>query len=209
MQEQVADAPVRADGRGHLLHVGADLLAQVRYLIDEADLKRQKRVGGVLGQFRRLAADEHHRRIAQAERLIDALHDGAGPFVVVEAHQHPVRMGEVEDGRAFAEKFGVRADREFGVRTQLAQAALDLAAGAHGDGGLGGDDRETGEVRRQVFHRLEDIAQVGVAVAPAHRRAHGQENQIGVGHGGGEVGGKGDAAGLDVARREARPRPGS
>ena len=69
MQELVADAAVLADGRGDLLHVGADLLAQIGDLVDEADLQREEGVGGVLGELGGFAPDEHHRRVAQGERL--------------------------------------------------------------------------------------------------------------------------------------------
>ena len=66
MQELVADAPVGADGGRHLLHIGADRLAQIGDLVDEADLHREEGVGGIFGELGRFAAHEHHRRIAQA-----------------------------------------------------------------------------------------------------------------------------------------------
>ena len=53
MQELRADAVVEADAARDLLHVGADLLAQIGDLVDEGDLGGEKRVGGVFGQLRR------------------------------------------------------------------------------------------------------------------------------------------------------------
>src|SRR4029079_15385333 len=47
MEELVADAPVLADRRGHLLHIGTDRFAMIRNFIDEADLERQKCIGGI------------------------------------------------------------------------------------------------------------------------------------------------------------------
>ena len=54
MQELAADAAVEAHAARHLLHVGADPLAQVGDLVDEGDLGREEAVGGVLDQLGRL-----------------------------------------------------------------------------------------------------------------------------------------------------------
>ena len=51
MQELAPDAVVEADAAGDLLHVGADLLAEVGDLVDEGDLGGQEGVGRVLGQL--------------------------------------------------------------------------------------------------------------------------------------------------------------
>ena len=48
MQELAADAAVEADAARHVLHVGADLLAQVGDLVDEGDLGREEGVGAYL-----------------------------------------------------------------------------------------------------------------------------------------------------------------
>ena len=37
--------------RGDLLHVGADLLAEVGHLVDEGDLHREEGVGGIFDQL--------------------------------------------------------------------------------------------------------------------------------------------------------------
>ena len=54
MQELLADAAVETHALGHLLHVGADALAQVGHLVDEGDLGREEGVGRVLDQLGRL-----------------------------------------------------------------------------------------------------------------------------------------------------------
>ena len=61
-----------------------------------------------------------------------------------------------------------------------AQAALDLAAGADRHRRFGGDDGEAVEMRRELLDGREDVGQVGMAVAAAHRRADREEHDIGV-----------------------------
>ena len=51
VQELRADAVVEADAARDVLHVGADLLAEVGDLVDEGDLRREKGVGGVFDQL--------------------------------------------------------------------------------------------------------------------------------------------------------------
>ena len=47
MQEFAADAVVETDAARDLLHVGADLFAEIGDFVDESDLGREERVGGV------------------------------------------------------------------------------------------------------------------------------------------------------------------
>ena len=56
MQEFAADAVVEADAARHVLHVGADLLAQIGDFVDEGDLGGEESIGRVLGQLRRAPA---------------------------------------------------------------------------------------------------------------------------------------------------------
>ena len=51
MQELRADAVVEPDAARDILHVGADLFAQIRDLVDEGDLGGEKRIGRVFDQF--------------------------------------------------------------------------------------------------------------------------------------------------------------
>ena len=62
MQEFAADAVVEADAARHVLHVGADLLAQVGDLVDEGDLGGEEGVGGVFDQLGGAPADIEDRR---------------------------------------------------------------------------------------------------------------------------------------------------
>jgi hypothetical protein len=70
MQKLAPDAAVEADALSHLLDIGADLFAQIGDLVDKGDLGREKRVGGVFDQFRRLDVSDHHRRFEQVKRSI-------------------------------------------------------------------------------------------------------------------------------------------
>ncbi len=144
--------------------------------------------------------------LPKRQRLVEPLHHFAGAGVVI-ADEHAIGMGEVLDGRALAQELGVRADGDIGVGPERLQPPLDLAAGADGNGRLGGDDREAVEVRRDILDRLEDIGEVGMAIAAAHRRADGEEDDVGVGHRRPELGREDDAPGLQIAgeqRVEAR-----
>jgi hypothetical protein len=64
MQEFVADAPVGADRRRCLLHIGADCLAKIGDLVGEADLHGEEGVGGIFGELGRFPAHEQDRRVA-------------------------------------------------------------------------------------------------------------------------------------------------
>ena len=62
VQELRADAVVEADAARDLLHVGADLFAEIGDLVDEGDLGREERVGGVFDQLGGAPAGEQDRR---------------------------------------------------------------------------------------------------------------------------------------------------
>src|SRR3546814_2569562 len=68
VQELAADAPVEADAAGDVVHVGADLLAEIGDLVDNGDLGGEEGVAGVLGQLGGLQAGEENRRFDQVER---------------------------------------------------------------------------------------------------------------------------------------------
>ena len=114
MQELAADAVVQADAARHLLHVGADLLAEVGDLVDEGDLHGQKGVGGVFDQFGGAPVGEQDRRLVEIERAVELGHHRPGALVV-EADDHAVRPLEVLDRRAFAQELRVGDHRDVGV----------------------------------------------------------------------------------------------
>ena len=117
MQELAADAAIQPDAARHVVHVGADLLAQIGHLVDEGDLHRQEGVGGVFGQFGGLDAGEHDRRLDQIQRAIEPAQHLARA-VALGADHDAVRTHEVADGVALAQEFRVGGDVEFQVRAR-------------------------------------------------------------------------------------------
>ena len=164
-------------------------LTEICDLVDKADLHGQEAIGGIFRQFGRLAPRKHQGRIAQGQRLVESFHDLPCALVVA-SDKDPVRMGEIPDRRAFAQKFRVRTDGEFGIGPQRAQTVLDLSAGANWNGRFRGNDRETIQVGRKLFGGGEDMAQIRIAITTAHGRADGEKHQIGLAHCFTELGGK-------------------
>src|SRR3546814_2145853 len=78
MQELGTDAIIQANAPRHVLHVSPHLFAQIGNLIDESDLGRQKRIGGIFGEFgapaghhdqRRLRSEEHTSELQSLMRI--------------------------------------------------------------------------------------------------------------------------------------------
>ena len=122
VKELAADALVEADAARHVLHVGADLLAQIGDLVDEGDLRRQKGVGGVFDQFRGAPVGEMHRRLVEVQRPVEFRHHLARALVF-RADHHAVGALEILDRRAFAQEFRIGDDGEFGVGPDFADDA--------------------------------------------------------------------------------------
>ena len=57
-------------------------------------------------------------------------------------------------------------------------------------------------MRRQLLDRLKDVREIGVPVAAPHRRADGQEDQIGLAHRLRHLAAKADAALAQVTRQQ-------
>src|SRR6185437_263221 len=71
VKELGPDAVVETDAPSDVLNVGVDRFAQVRDLIDEADLDREERIGGVLRQLRRPPPCKQDRRPVEEQRSIN------------------------------------------------------------------------------------------------------------------------------------------
>src|SRR3712207_7386889 len=54
-----------------LFRSGADLLAQLRDLVDEGDLGREKSVGGILGKFGGAPGGDKDRRLVEVKRPVE------------------------------------------------------------------------------------------------------------------------------------------
>ncbi len=197
MQELAADAAVQADAACHVVHVGADFLAQIGHFVDEGDLHRQEGVGGVFGQFGGFDGGEDDGGLDQVQRPVEAAHHLPGA-IGFGTDDHTVWAHEVADRVAFAQEFRVGCDVEPQVRAGGADDLLDAAAGAYGDGGFGDDHRVAGQCPSYLFRCRIDIGQVGVAVTAPCGRADGDEHRLGAVERRGQVVGEREPAGLDV-----------
>ena len=177
MQELAADAVVETHAARDVLHVGAGALAQIGDLVDEGDLGGEEGIGRVFDQLRGAAADIKHRRRVQIKRPVDFGHHRARRFIVA-ADDDAVRMLEIVDGRAFAQELRVGHDLHVGFRPHFAQDALDLVAGADRHRRFRHHHRRGRQERRDLAHRAIDVAQIGVTVAAARRRADCDEHRI-------------------------------
>ena len=122
--------------------------------------------------------------------------------------RHALRFGadddvvgphEVVDRGALALELGVRGDVEVGVGSRLADDARDLAYGADRHCRLGNDDGVGVERCGDLARDGADIAEIGVAVAAAVRRADRDEDRIGAIDGGRGVGAEREPAAGGVA----------
>src|SRR5262249_54862911 len=68
VQELAADAVVETDASRHFAHVGADLLAKVRDLVDKGDLGREEGIARILGELGTAPAHLDQRRLAAEEQ---------------------------------------------------------------------------------------------------------------------------------------------
>ena len=105
----------------------------------------------------------------------------------------------VGDGRAFAQEFGVGDDVEvYGAALVGLDDFADEVAGADGDGALVDDDLVAVQGAGDALGGVLDIGQVGRAVLLG-RGADGDEDDLGLLHGGVQVRGELEAAIGDVA----------
>ncbi len=140
---------------------------------------------------------EEDRRLDQIERPVELAQRVAGALGLGADH-HPVGAHEILDRRALAQELGIGGDVELAVRPAAAQDLGDLAPGADRHGRFGHDHGIAGERGRDFLGRGEDIGQIGMAVAAPRRRADGDEDGIGAGDGGAEIGGEAQAPGRGV-----------
>ena len=177
MQEFGPDALVEADPARHVLDIGPDPLAKIGDLVDEGYFRGEKSVGRVFGQFRRAAAGKKEGCLVEIQRPVDFRHDRFGAFVL-DADDDAVRALEIVDRRAFAQKFRVGYNREFGIRPGLANDPLDFVAGADGDRGFCHDHRKPIEPRGDRTRGIVDEGKIGMAVAAPRRRSDRNEDRL-------------------------------
>src|SRR5207248_10638360 len=109
---------------GDLEDVRSRLLAYVRDLVDERDLRGQERVGGELDHLGAGDVGPHERGTEGRVEIDDGV---AGPVAVV-ADDDPVRVEEVANSRALLEELRARHVAE-GLFALLGEDPLDRLAG--------------------------------------------------------------------------------
>ena len=149
MQELAADAAVEADAARHVLHVGADLLAQIGDLVDEGDLGGEEAVGRVFGQLGGLERGEEDRRLDQVERAVELAHARRGRARL--SAPITTRSGRMKSSIAEPSRrnSGLEATSNWPSGRRLAQDLGDLAAGADRHGRFGDDHGIAGRAPRR------------------------------------------------------------
>ena len=184
-EEALADAAVGADADAHHVHVGAHPFAEVGDLVHEGDAGGEVGVGGVLGHLGRALVHEDDGVALSHEGLVQLVHHLAGALGTG-AHHHAVGLHEIVHGDALAQELGVRHHvEEFGGEA-LGQGGVHLLGGAHGHGALVDHYGVLLDQAAQLLGHAEDVAEVGRAVL-AGRRGQGQEDDLRLGDGVGEV----------------------
>ena len=156
-EEALADPAVVADRLGHLDHVGARRLADVRDLVDERDPGHQRGVRGELRHLRRGDVRADDRGVDSCVELLDGVRVGS----VERADDDPVGLHEVLDRRPLGRELGVRGVPDVPEPARV-EAMPDLLTGPDGHGALHDDDDavvDLGQLVDDHPHRGE----VGVA----------------------------------------------
>ena len=108
IQELASDARVHAHPVGDFLDVGAGQFAQHGDGVDVGNFQREKRIGGVLDQLRRIDVRHDDGRVIGRVNLLHGGHRPPGG----DAHHHPVRLHEILHGKTLAQKLRVADDVE-------------------------------------------------------------------------------------------------
>ena len=175
MQEFVADAAIHANAFGHGLDICPYTFAERGNFVDEGDLCGQKGVGRVFDHLGAFQPGVDNREITQEQR---AVHFGHHLFRAVGFHadDNTVRAHEIIDRGPFAQKFRVGGDVKFGLWIGLRNHRLNLAVGAHRNGGFGDDHGVAGHAHGHFGGGGHDISQVSMPIAAPGWCAHGNEN---------------------------------
>jgi hypothetical protein len=115
--------------------------------------------------------------ILVAKKAVDFSHDRFGTLIL-DADDDTIRPLEIADRRAFPQKFGIRNDREIGIRPRLANDPFDFIARANGDRGFRHDHGKSGKVRGNLAGSLIDIREIGMAIAAPRRSANGYKDRL-------------------------------
>ena len=184
------------DPAADVVDVGIDPLAEIRHLVDEADLCRQQRVGDILRHFRALRRHRQKRMLRAEVGGIEipeqiAIGGGADP------DDNPVGPLEVVDRGSFLEKLRI-ARHPTGPARRGKQSGLDPGTRPHRDGALRDDHRRRIDVRCDRFSHLPEGREISRAIS-RRRGADSEEDDLSTAHRRRSVGGEPKTAGADVA----------
>src|SRR5690606_25600431 len=107
IEETRSDPFVEAHSERQFTNIAANLFTEISQLIDEGDLGRQKRIGGIFDQFRSAALRYNDGSILRFKRCAVELHEDLAGALVLDADNDAVRLQEITDGNALAQKFGI------------------------------------------------------------------------------------------------------
>ena len=179
MQKLVADAAIQPHAARHVLNIRADFFADIRHLVDERDLGRQKCVRCIFDKLAALTRRKQDRRLVEIKRAID-FRQHIARAIRIAAHHHAVGAAEVLDGRAFAQEFGIGNNVALRVWPRLADHLFHFPAAPYGDGGFGDHDGVAVHGLGDLFGGSKYEAEIGVPVAPAAGRSHRDKDGVSV-----------------------------
>ena len=206
IEKMSTDPSIETDILGDDLQVFVHLLAEIGNLVDEGDLHGEEGVARIFDQLGGLEVGEEHAGIVEFQRAGGSAKHLAG-VVALDAADDAIGSEEILESRALPEEFRVGDDLDTQIRAHLLEQLRKSAAGADRHRGLRDHHRVVPQFAADRLGRAENIAEVGMAVAPPRRRAHGDEHDLGLGDPGAEVGAEAHSPRLDVAA-EDRLQPG-
>ncbi len=175
VQVRMSDAPIAADARDDVEDIGADDFADLRDLVHERDLGREKTVGGVLDHLGRAYVGDDDLRIV--ERRVEIAHRPLD-VGIGDAEDDAIGLHEIADRRPLAQKLGVTDDADFVfARLMFANDRRDEVARFHGDRGFVDDDERAVDRARDIACRGAHVLQIRMAVG-ALRRADRDEREL-------------------------------
>src|SRR5690349_5082760 len=101
MEKFAADAFIHADRACHVVYVATDLVTEIRDLVDERNLRREKRIRSILRELSSFERSNDKWRFDQIQRAIQIFHD-RDRFFVTTADNHTIRTHEIVNGRTFS-----------------------------------------------------------------------------------------------------------
>ena len=179
-QEAVADARVVAHAFRDVIDIRADVFAEVRDLVDVADLDGEEIIRRVLDHLGAAAVRDELWRGKIGVKLCEDI----ACRLVLDAEHDARSVERVVDSRALRKEFGIRGDvkRRTFLRVFI-QIALDALVRPDGHGRFHNDNTVARDARGDLVRDIEDVVEIRRAVALL-RRADADEDDISIAVGG-------------------------